>query len=176
MNSRNSGPRSIDHPVDRAEGTSSIANSSTKNGSVDTRASVAERVFVDTNVVIYACDRGAGDRRVRAREVLAPLLRERRAVISTQVLQEFFAAITRKLHVPAEQARRYVEKWRRIDVVVVRPEIVLGAIDLHRLHTVSFWDALVIKSAAVAGCGRVLSEDLNHRQVIDGVTIENPFR
>ncbi|HEX7836633.1 MAG TPA: PIN domain-containing protein [Kofleriaceae bacterium] len=137
---------------------------------------MAERVFIDTNVVIYACDRAAGDKRVRAREVLAPLLRERRAVISTQVLQEFFAAGTRKLHMPADQARRHVEKWSKLDVVVIRPETVLGAIDLHRLHTLSFWDALVIKSAGVAGCGRLLSEDLNHGQVIDGVAIENPFR
>jgi predicted nucleic acid-binding protein len=136
---------------------------------------VAERVFIDTNVVIYACDRTAGDRRLRAREVLAPLLRERRAVISTQVLQEFFSA-TRKLNIPAELARRYVEQWSRIDVVVIRPETILGAIDLHRLHVLSFWDALVIKSAGLAGCGRLLSEDLNHGQKIDGVTLENPFR
>jgi predicted nucleic acid-binding protein len=136
---------------------------------------VAERVFIDTNVVIYACDRTAGDKRIRAREVLAPLLRERRAVISTQVLQEFFSA-TRKLNIPAEQARYYVEKWSRLDVVVIRPEVILGAIDLHRLHMLSFWDALVIKSASVAGCGQLLSEDLNHGQKIDSVTIENPFR
>lgn len=136
---------------------------------------MAERVFIDTNVVLYACDRTAGDKRIRAREILAPLLRERRAVISTQVLQEFFSA-TRKLNIPAEQARRYVEKWSRIDVVVIRPEIILGAIDLHRLHMVSFWDALVIKSAGLAGCGRLLSEDLNHGQEIEGVAIENPFR
>lgn len=137
---------------------------------------MAERVFVDTNVVIYACDRTAGDRRVRAREVLAPLLRERRAVISTQVLQEFFAGVTRKLHVPADQARRYFEKWSKLDVIVIRLETVLGAIDLYRLHPLSFWDALVITSASVAGCGRLLGEDLNHGQAIDGVTIENPFR
>lgn len=136
---------------------------------------MAERVFIDTNVVIYACDRGAGDKRTRAREVLAPLLRERRAVISTQVLQEFFAA-TRKLNIPAEQARYYVEKWSRLDVVVIRPEVILGAIDLHRLHMLSFWEALVVKSASVAGCGQLLSEDLNHGQKIDSVTIENPFR
>jgi predicted nucleic acid-binding protein len=136
---------------------------------------VAERVFIDTNVVIYACDRTAGDKRVRAREVLAPLLRERRAVISTQVLQEFLAA-TRKLNIPAEQARHYVEKWSKLDVVVIRPGVILGAIDLHRLHALSFWDALVIKAAGVAGCGRLLSEDLNHGQAIDGVMIENPFR
>jgi predicted nucleic acid-binding protein len=137
---------------------------------------VAERVFIDTNIVIYANDRSAGDKRARARAALAPLLRERRAVISTQVLQEFFAAATRKLRLPAERARHAVEKWSKVDVVLVRPEIILGAIDLHRLHSLSFWDALILKSASMAGCGRVLSEDLNHGQVIDGVTVENPLR
>jgi predicted nucleic acid-binding protein len=137
---------------------------------------VAERVFVDTNILIYAYDRTAGDKRVRARQVLAPLLRERRAVISTQVLQEFFSSSTRKLRLPAEEARRYVEQWSKLDVVVIRPEVILGAIDLHRLHLLSFWDALVIKAAGVAGCGQLLSEDLHHGQKIDGVTIENPFR
>jgi predicted nucleic acid-binding protein len=71
---------------------------------------VAERVFIDTNIVIYACDRTAGDKRIRARDTLAPLMRERRAVISTQVLQEFFAAATRKLRIPPERARSHIEK------------------------------------------------------------------
>jgi predicted nucleic acid-binding protein len=137
---------------------------------------VAERVFIDTNVVLYASDRASGDKRIRARDALAPLLRERRAVISTQVLQELFAAVTRKLHVPAERARQYVDKWSKIDVVMIRPETILGAIDLHRLHALSFWDALIIKSASIAGCSRLLSEDLNHGQAIDGVTVDNPFR
>lgn len=137
---------------------------------------MAERIFLDTNVLVYACDRANRSKRARARDALSALLRERRAVISTQVLQEFFSVVTRKLRMPAEQARRYVEQWNKIDVVLVRPEIILGAIDLHRLHSLSFWDALVIKSAGAAGCGRLLSEDLNHGQTVDGVTIENPFR
>ena len=137
---------------------------------------MAERVFIDTNVVVYASDDTAGSKRSRARAVLAPLLRERRAVISTQVMQEFFSVATRKLKFPAERARGYLQKWSRLDVVVIRPETIFGAIDLHRLNALSFWDALVIKSASVAGCGRLLSEDLQHGQVVDGVTIENPFR
>lgn len=55
----------------RAGGTSSTTNRSTKSGSADTRVNVAERVFIDTNVVIYACDRSAGGKRARARDVLA---------------------------------------------------------------------------------------------------------
>jgi hypothetical protein len=83
---------------------------------------------------------------------------------------------TRKLGVPAEVARRKVDALSRLDVVVIRPELVLAAIDLHRLHSISFWDALVVRSAVAAGCARVMSEDLQDGQVIDGVRIENPFR
>ncbi len=72
---------------------------------------------------------GTAYKRIRARDALASLMRERRAVISTQVLQEFFAAATRKLRIPPERARSHIEKWSKIDVVVIRPEIILGAID-----------------------------------------------
>jgi predicted nucleic acid-binding protein len=116
-----------------------------------------ERVVVATNVLVYAYDRKQRGKRARARSVLSDLIRERSAVISTQVLQEFFAATTRKLQLPAEQARRYVEMLTRLDVVLVRPELILAAIDLHRLHRLAFWDALIIKSASAAGCARVLS-------------------
>jgi predicted nucleic acid-binding protein len=136
---------------------------------------LAERVFVDTNVFVYADDDDSADKRDRARAVLAELIPDSRAVISTQIMQEFFVVATRKLGIPKERARRRVEALARLNVVLVRPELVLSAIDLHRLHSLSFWDALVIRCAAAAGCARLLSEDLQHGQVIDGVRIENPF-
>lgn len=139
------------------------------------RSALADRVFVDTNVFVYADDEDAGKKRERAREVLAKLIPSGRAVLSTQILQEFFVIATKKLAIPAEQARRRVEVLVQLDVVIVRPELVLGAIDLHRLHTISFWDALVLRCASAAGCTRLLSEDLNHGQTVDGVRIENPF-
>lgn len=135
-----------------------------------------DRVFLDTNVLVYADDLDAGDKRTRAQALLRQLITDSRAVISTQVVQEFFVAITRKLGVEAAVARKKVELLLRLDVVLVRPELVLAAIDLHRLHGLSFWDALIVRSAASAGCGRLLSEDLSHGQVIEGVRIENPFR
>lgn len=136
---------------------------------------MSDRVFVDTNIFVYADDLAAKTKRPRAREVLSELIAERRAVVSTQVMQEYFVTAIKKLGMSAERARSRVEVLNRLDVVVIRPEHVLGAIDLHRLHALSFWDALVIKSASAAGCARLLSEDLNDGQVIDGVTIENPF-
>jgi predicted nucleic acid-binding protein len=134
-----------------------------------------DRVFVDTNVFVYVDDASAGTKRDKARAALAPLIRSRRAVISTQVMQEYFAVATKKLRMSPERARWRVEALGRLDVVVVRPELILGAIDLHRLHSLSLWDALVLRCASAGGCSRVLTEDLSHGQTIDGVRIENPF-
>lgn len=136
---------------------------------------MTDRVFVDTNVFVYADDRSARTKRPRARSVLSELIRTRRVVVSTQVMQEYFVAATRKLGLPPERARMRVERLNRLDVVLIRPDLVLGAIDLCRLHGLSFWDALVVRSASAAGCGRLLSEDLQDGQTIDGVRIENPF-
>ena len=136
---------------------------------------MSDRVFVDTNIFVYADDRAARTKRVRARAVLSELIRNRRAVVSTQVMQEYFAAATKKLGLSPERARLRVERLNRLDVVLIRPELILGAIDLCRLHALSFWDALVVRSASVAGCARLLSEDLQDGQTIEGVRIENPF-
>jgi predicted nucleic acid-binding protein len=136
---------------------------------------MSDRVFVDTNIFVYADDRAARTKRARARAVLSELIRTRRAVVSTQVMQEYFAAAIKKLGLSPERARSRVERLNRLDVVLVRPELILGAIDLCRLQPLSFWDALVVRSASAAGCGRLLSEDLQDGQTIDGVRIENPF-
>ncbi len=133
------------------------------------------RRFFDTNIFVYADDLDAGDKADVAQALIAEAFASRSAVISTQVLQEFFAVTTRKLGIDATVARRKVELLARLDVVTVNLELILGAIDLHRLHSISFWDALVVKAAAASGCARLLTEDLQAGQLIDGVRIENPF-
>lgn len=137
---------------------------------------MSDRVFIDTNVFVYADDGAAPTKQARARSVLSELIRGKRAVVSTQIMQEYFAAAIRKLGLSSDRARVRVERLNRLDVILVRPELILGAIDLCRLHDLSFWDALVLRSASAAGCGRLLTEDLQHGRIIDGVTIENPFR
>lgn len=135
-----------------------------------------ERVFFDTNVLLYADDADAGARRHIAQQHLEGALRDGTAVLSTQVLQEYFVVSTRKLGVPAEMARQKIELLATMDLIHVGLELILGAIDLHRLHGISFWDALIVKAASAAGCRRLLSEDLHHGQKLDGVLVENPFR
>jgi predicted nucleic acid-binding protein len=136
---------------------------------------MSDRVFIDTNIFVYADDTAARTKRVRARKVLSELIRTKRAVVSTQVMQEYFVAAITRLGLSPERARIRVERLNRLDVVLIRPELILGAIDLCRLRALSFWDALVVRSASAAGCARLLSEDLQDGQTIDGVRIENPF-
>lgn len=134
------------------------------------------RRFLDTNVLLYADDLDAGPKRERAREIVDQAVRSGEGVVSTQVLQEFFVIATRKLAVDVVVARRKVELLGELDLVRVDLALILGAIDLCRLHAFSFWDALILRAATLSGCSVLLSEDLQHGQVVDGVRIENPFR
>jgi predicted nucleic acid-binding protein len=95
--------------------------------------------------------------------------------VSLQVLQEYFVMVTRKLGVDAAIARRKVELIAEFDVASPDVLDILAAIDLHRLHGISFWDALIVRSAKQSGCGVLLSEDMQNAREIDGVEIVNPF-
>lgn len=134
---------------------------------------MSARSFLDTNVLVYTDDHDAPDKRVRAMEILEQA-RRGWGVVSTQVLQEYFVASTRKLAVPAEVARRKVELASRLDTVIIETSDVLGAIDLHRLHGFAFWGALIVRAAQRAGCSVLLSEDFQGRD-LDGLRIVNPF-
>jgi predicted nucleic acid-binding protein len=134
------------------------------------------RSFFDTNVLIYADDKAAPAKQSRALELVAEHRRARTGVVSLQVLQEYFVTVTRKLNVESSIARRKVELLTEFDVTAPDVSDILAAIDLHRLHNLSFWDALVIRSAKQSGCSVLLSEDMQHAREIDGLRIVNPFK
>jgi predicted nucleic acid-binding protein len=136
---------------------------------------VSQRVFFDTNILLYADDEDAGVKRDRARVVLAEALAEGTGVVSTQVLQEYFVNATRKLKLDPAKARARLEIYLGFEVISVRVEHILGAVDLHRLRALSFWDALVVRCASDAGCDRLLTEDLHAGLKVEGVVVENPF-
>lgn len=134
------------------------------------------RVFLDTNVLVYLFDTADRTKQDRARS----LLREIPAaalVVSAQVLGEFFRATTRRLPTPLDEttAVSAVARFSRFTVVPIDGPLVRAAIDLTRSASIAYWDALIIKAASSSACRRLLTEDLNHGQVIDGVRIENPF-
>jgi predicted nucleic acid-binding protein len=134
------------------------------------------RSFFDTNVLIYADDKAAPAKQRRALELIAEHRRAHTGAVSMQVLQEYFVTITRKLRVDAAIARRKVELLAEFDVAAPGVPDILAAIDLHRLHGFSFWDALVIRAAKQAGCSVLLSEDMQDARELDGLQILNPFR
>jgi predicted nucleic acid-binding protein len=134
------------------------------------------RSFLDTNVLLYSDDRDAPAKRRRALDLLAEHRLARSGVVSLQVLQEYFAAATRKLGVEAGIARRKVELFANYHLVVLAVDDVLAAIDLYRLHQLAFWDALIVRAASQGGCSVLYSEDLQDGRSIDGVTVVNPFR
>lgn len=133
------------------------------------------RIFLDTNVLIYADDVANQAKRDKAKDVIKKLTRSGKAVLSTQVLKEYFAIATTKLKLAPDVARGRVEVFSQLDVIVVRTDLILQAIDLHRLNSISFWDALIVRAAAVGGCSELLTEDLQHGQRFDGVQVVNPF-
>ena len=111
---------------------------------------MTDRSFFDTNVLVYADDKAASAKQRLAIELLAEHRRAGTGVVSLQVLQEYFVTITRKLNVDPSVARRKVELLAEFDVVEPDLADILAAIDLHRLHGFSFWDALVLRTAKEA--------------------------
>ncbi len=134
------------------------------------------RSFFDTNILIYADDKASPAKQRRALDLVAEHRRGRTGVVSLQVLQEYFVTVTRKLRVDAHVARRKVELLAEFDVATPEVPDILAAIDMHRLHGFSFWDALVVRAAKQAGCSVLLSEDMQDAREIDGLQIVNPFR
>jgi predicted nucleic acid-binding protein len=132
--------------------------------------------FVDTNVLVYADDGRDASKQDRARELIRRLIRERGGKVSLQVLQEYFAAATQKLGLDSKDARRRVEIFSHLDVVRLDVDDVLAAIDLHRLHELSIWDALIVRAAALSGCRTLYTEDLQHGRRFDGLRVVDPFR
>jgi predicted nucleic acid-binding protein len=136
---------------------------------------MSARSFFDTNVLVYADDKAALAKQRRALELVAEHRRAGTGVVSVQVLQEYFVTVTRKLKVDPLVARRKVELLAEFDVAAPGVDDILAAIDLHRLHGFSFWDALVVRAAKQSGCTVLFSEDLQEAREVDGVRIMNPF-
>jgi len=137
---------------------------------------MSARSSFDTNVLVYADDRAAPAKQRRAVELVAEHRRAGTGVVSLQVLQEYFVTVTRKLGVDPQVARRKIELLAEFDVAAPGVPDVLAAVDLHRLHGFSFWDALILRTAHQAGCKVLFSEDMQEEREVDGVRVVNPFR
>ena len=136
---------------------------------------MATRSFIDTNVLVYA---EASDEPLKQRAALAllkGLYEEGLGVMSTQVLQEYCNVALKKLKLPAQYVRSQLDLYEQFEVVQVTPAIIHAGLDIHQTRNVSFFDAIVLASAHAAGCDVIWTEDMNAGEVINGVSIANPF-
>ena len=136
-----------------------------------------DKIFLDTNIIVYAHDRSSGRKQTVAKEIMDYLWISRKGVISVQVLQEFYVCVTKKILNPlliknAKVILEYLSTW---DIISNDKYLTLKAIDVQERYRFSFWDSLIIQ-AAVQGQARILfSEDLPGGQIVKDVKILNPF-
>ncbi len=134
--------------------------------------------FIDTNILVYAHDRSAGEKHQVARDLIREMWKTGNGSLSVQVLQEFYVTVTRKVAspLPIEAATEIIRDLSFWQVYAPSAEDVLGAIDIQRSYQVSFWDAMVIHSAKCLSCTVIWSEDLSDGQVYENVQVKNPFK
>ncbi len=148
---------------------------SAENESTGTASMIGERVSIDTNILVYAIDRDAGERHERAADLLDRAV-EWDCVLPLQALCEFFAAVTRKGKMPVEEAAAQVRDWQILfPVVTADTHALRRALNAVADHTMSFWDALLWATVRKAGATVLFTEDFQHRRELDGVRFVNPF-
>jgi predicted nucleic acid-binding protein len=138
---------------------------------------MADKYFVDTNILIYAHDRTAGSKHDRARRLVENLWASGQGVLSTQVLQELCVNLRRKVARPLalEEIRRLVRDYVSWDIVVNTPEAVIQALEIEARYKISFWDALILHAAEQSGAAVLYSEDLAAKQIYGIVRVVNPL-
>jgi len=139
---------------------------------------MAEKYFVDTNILIYAHDRAAGPKHDRARQLVESLWASGEGVLSTQVLQELCVNLRRKLArpLPVNEIRNLIQDYLSWEIVVNSPESVIHALDAEVRYKISFWDALVLQAAESSGAAVLYSEDLATGQKYGPIQVINPLR
>ncbi len=141
---------------------------------------MSDKIFLDTNIFIYAIDSSPMiiAKRDFARRLVMEHVENESGVISIQVLQEFFQVATRKIETPIsiEDALQFMQYMSILDTVIADLDMVVAAVRLHQRYSLSFWDSLILQAAKSAGCTQVLSEDLQNDFRIGGLVVRNPFR
>jgi predicted nucleic acid-binding protein len=141
------------------------------------RLSTSVKSFVDTNILVYAYDRGAGRKHTLAQSTIEKLWQDNSGVLSTQVLQEFYVNVRRKALRPISiaSARSLIADYMVWDPVVNDGTSILEAMDAERRYKISFWDALIVVAAQRCGANVILSEDFSHERRFGSAQVLDPF-
>ena len=138
---------------------------------------MADKFFVDTNILISAHARSAGIKHERARHAIERLWTTGPGVLSTQILQELCINLRRKLArpLPGDEVRRLIQDYLSWEIVVNSPEAVLQSLEIEMRYKISFWDAFVLQAAEQSGAAVLYSEDLAAGQHYGPVQVMNPL-
>jgi predicted nucleic acid-binding protein len=133
------------------------------------------KIFIDTNILVYTLDKKDPKKRLTARRIIKMINESHQAVISTQVIKEFYVIATNKLKADPIIVKNIIHNFRNMEIVNNDLELIEQAVDISVISQLSFWDSLIIAAAEKANCEYVISEDLNHGQTYRGVLLKNPF-
>ena len=138
---------------------------------------MADKYFVDTNILIYAYDRTTGIKHERARQLIERLWLSGEGALSTQVLQELCVNLRRKVTppVPVDEIRRLVQDYLSWKIVANTGESVIRALEIEARYKTSFWDGLILQAAEESGATILYSEDLATGQRYGAVQVVNPL-
>ena len=136
----------------------------------------AEKAFFDTNIFFYAYSSVDPKKQVVAQTLFRQCLEDERLVISTQVIQEFYVAGSRKLAIAKDSLVLLADRLLDLPVVQVTPALIRKAMRTEGIYQISFGDVLIVTAASVAQATVLYTEDLNHGQLYEGVRADNPFR
>ena len=137
-----------------------------------------DRVFLDTNILVYAYDKNEPEKQIRAQDILKAAIEEESGIISAQILGEFFVVVTRRIKepLPIDDAEKIIDIISVLPVAEIDKNLVRDAINIQKGYGISYWDSLIVATAKREGCDRIITEDLNDGQKYHGVLVENPFK
>lgn len=133
--------------------------------------------FLDTNILLYSISKNPDE--TRKYEIASQLLDNDAGALSIQVLQEFYVQATRVSRpdpISHDMAAALMKTWTRFRIQSMTLDTLNQALQIRKTHGFSFWDSAIIAAASALRCDRIYTEDLNHGQAVQGITIINPFR
>ena len=134
-----------------------------------------EKIFIDTNIVVYANDKKNKKKQDKAIRIIRKLMESQQGTISTQVMQEYAFVAIKKLHQNYEIILRQLRLLEVFEVVKQSPEMIRRAIEIMHTYKISFWDSCIISNAEYANCSVIYSEDLSTGQYYSGIKVVNPL-
>ena len=133
------------------------------------------KIFIDTNIIIYANDKRDMARQKKAIDIIKSLMKNRNGTISTQVLQEYAFVALNKLKQSQDIVLRQLKLLESFEVINQSADQIRRAVEIKHLYNIGFWDACIISNAEYAHCIEIYSEDLNTGQFYSGIQINNPL-